>query len=77
MAWKTFLVVYFSANDESISETIKKIESVGFTCSIGPIDFVYDWDSKPTKEKIIELADKLNESLKDSGTMFNIDTHEV
>lgn len=77
MTWKTFLVVYFSANNESVSETINKIESVGFNSSLGPVDFTYYWDSEPTKEQVIELADKLNEALKNSGAIFNIDTHEI
>ena len=43
---------------------------------MGPVDFIYEWDKKPTKEDILELADKLTENLKDTGVMFNIDTHE-
>ena len=76
MSWKTYLVMYFKAGNEKVSETIKKVESVGFKCKVGPVDFIYEWDKKPTKEDILELADKLTENLKDTGVMFNIDTHE-
>ena len=76
MSWKTYLVIYFKAGNEKISEIVKKVESVGFKCTIGPVDFVYEWDKEPTKEEILELADKLAETLKDTGIMFNIDTHE-
>jgi len=75
MAWKTFLVVYFKSGNR-ISEIIKKVEKIGFTCVVGPVDFIYHWKTKPTKEQIIELADKLSEILKGTDTIFNIDTHE-
>jgi len=66
--------MYFSTGNGKISEIVKKVESVGFECTIGPVDFVYEWDKEPTKEEILELADKLTESLKGTGVMFNIDT---
>ena len=76
MAWKTYLVMYFSTNDGKISDMIKKVESTGFTTELGPVDFVYKWEGKPTKEDILKLADKVAEALKGTGAIFNIDTHE-
>lgn len=76
MAWKTYLVMYFSSGEEKVSEIIKKVESVGFTTSLGPVDFLYEWEKEPTKEEILDLADKLGEALKNTGAIFNIDTHE-
>jgi len=66
--------MYFSTSNGKISDIVKKVESVGFECAIGPVDFIYEWDKEPTKEEILDLADKLAESLKDTGVMFNIDT---
>jgi len=77
MAWKTYLVMYFNAGKEKASEVVKKVESVGFETNFGPVDFSYMWESKPTKEQVLELADKLTEALKESGAIFNIDTHET
>ncbi len=77
MAWKTFLIIYFSTGDTKASEVIKKVESVGFKTTFGPVDFAYEWQEVPTKEKVLELADKLTEVLKDTGSIFNIDTHET
>ena len=78
MAWKTYLVMYFRSGKEKASDVVKKVESVGFECTVGPVDFVYDWKEKqPTKEEILELADKLTAALKDTGTIFNIDTHQT
>ena len=76
MAWKTYLVVYFSTNNEKVSEIVKEVENIGFTTALGPVDFVYEWKQKPTKEEILNLADKVVEALKGTGTIFNIDTHE-
>ena len=76
MVWKTYLVMYFRAGNEKASKVVKKVESVGFKTTFGPVDFVYVWRSKPTKEQVLELADKLTEVLKETGVMFNIDTHD-
>ena len=77
MGWKTYLVMYFNAGKEKASEVIKRVESVGFTTNFGPVDFTYDWEDEPTKEKVLELADKLTDALKDTGAIFNIDTHKT
>ena len=78
MAWTTYLVMYFNAGKEKASDVVKKVESVGFECTVGPVDFVYGWKEKqPTKEEILDLAAKLTEALKDTGAIFNIDTHQT
>jgi len=77
MGWKTYLVMYFNTRSEKPSEIAKKVEEVGFKCTIGPVDFVYEWESEPTKEQILELADRLTEVLKNTETMFNIDTQNT
>ena len=77
MVWKTYLIMYFRAGGKA-SEIIKKVESVGFKTTFGPVDFIYEWGkNRPTKEQVLKLADKLSEALKDTGAMFNIDTHET
>jgi len=79
MMWKTYLVIYFKAENGNSkpSEVIKKVESVGFETTFGPVDFIYEWQQQPSKEQILELADKLSKALKETGAMFNIDTHEA
>ena len=78
MAWKTYLVMYFGTDGNiSIDEIVQKVESLGFVSAIGPVDFVFDWENKtPTKRDIFELATKLREVLKGTGTIFNLDTHD-
>ncbi|MEX0920485.1 MAG: hypothetical protein WDZ69_02790 [Candidatus Pacearchaeota archaeon] len=77
MGWKTYLVLYFKAGNGKISEIVKKVESVGFSSSLGPVDFSYKWENEPSTEKVLELADKLSEALDGTEVMFNIDTHKA
>jgi len=77
MGWRTYLVMYFGTNDTMPSEISKKLESLGFSTSIGSVDFIYDWNGrKPAKDEILDLADKLVKMLDGSGVMFNLDTHD-
>jgi len=76
MAWKTYLVMFFGTNGKKPSEVAKGIESLGFETTIGPVDFIYEWNEKPSEEQILELGDKVSEALKNSGAVFNLDTHD-
>ncbi|MEM3075122.1 MAG: hypothetical protein QXX55_00705 [Candidatus Pacearchaeota archaeon] len=75
MSWKTYLVMYFSS-ESKISDVIKRVESIGFKTTFGPVDFIYEWKSKPTKKQVLRLGDNLSKVLKGTGVVFNIDTHE-
>jgi hypothetical protein len=76
MTWKTYLVMFFGTSDGKPSEIEKKIEKIGFTSTLGPVDFIYSWPEEPTKAKVLALADKVAQALKRTGSVFNIDTHE-
>ena len=78
MEWKTYLVMYFGTdNDIPLIEIVKKVKALGFVLTVGPVDFVYDWKNKePTPEEILALGDKLKRTLKGTGTIFNLDTHD-
>ena len=76
MVWKTYLIMYFSA-ESKMSDVIKKVESVGFKTTFGPVDFIYELKKQPAKEQVVELGDKLSLALKGTGVVFNIDTHET
>ena len=74
---KTYLVMYFGTKGISASETASRVEKLGFTTLYGPYDFVFDWKGKsPTKEEVLALGDRVGEALKDSGAVFNLDTHD-
>ncbi len=76
MAWKTYLVIYFGTKKMKPSEVAKRLESLGFKTNFGSVDFIYEWKEKPVKEQVLELADKVNDKLKDSGVIFNLDTQK-
>lgn len=77
VGWKTYLVVYFGTEGTiGAKELAEKLEILGFETKFGAVDFVYEWDMEPTKEQVLELADKVVEALKGSGAVFNLDTHD-
>lgn len=74
---KTYLIMYFGTEGMLASEVAKKLKELGFETSYGPYDFIYEWgDKQPTKEEILVLGDKISESLKGSGAVFNLDTRD-
>jgi len=77
MDWKTYLVVYFGTDgDATVTEMAQKAEEIGFKSTLGPVDLVYVWESKPTKEAVYALGDKLKAAFKGTGAIFNLDTHD-
>jgi len=74
--WKTYLIMYFGTKNITPTQVAEKIEKLGFQTTFGSVDFLYNWESKPTKEQILELANKVSEALKESGAVFNLDTHD-
>ncbi|HRZ85255.1 MAG TPA: hypothetical protein P5277_00575 [Candidatus Paceibacterota bacterium] len=76
MAWKTYLIIYFGAKNKKPSEVGRAMEKLGFEGKMGPVDFIYTWKQQPTKEQIFALGDKISDALKDSGAVFNLDTHD-
>ena len=77
MVWNTYLIMHLGTDgNSSMTEVVEKVESLGFTTSFGPTDFIYDWGvDKPSKADILGLGDKLLDILKGSNTSFNLDTH--
>ena len=74
---KTFLVMYFGTNEVFPSIVAKQLEALGFETHYGPYDFIYDWgDRTPSKEEVLALGDKVAQTLKGSGAVFNLDTHD-
>jgi hypothetical protein len=77
MVWRTHLVMYFGTDSVSASEIAKRLEVLGFETTFGSADFVFEWGLKePSKEEVLALGDKVVQSLKGSGAVFNLDTHD-
>lgn len=68
--------MYFGTEGGKATEISKKLESLGFRGAFGPVDFTYEWANKPSKEQVLNLADKVMVALKDTGSVFNLDTHD-
>jgi hypothetical protein len=76
MTWKTYLILHFGTQGAKPTELAKKLSEIGFNAEFGAIDFIYSWgEEKPSKEQVLELADKVAETLSGSGSVFNIDTN--
>jgi len=75
MAWKTQLILYIGT-EAPLSEVVSRVEKLGFKSQLGPVDFAFEWPQQPTREQVFELGDKLTTTLKGTGAIFNIDTHE-
>ena len=76
MALKTYLVMYFGTKEVGVAEIARRVEDLGFKTTFGSVDFEYIWNKQPTKEEVFSLGDKLVKALKDTGAVFNLDTHD-
>jgi hypothetical protein len=78
MKWKTYLIMYFGTNGNmKMTDIVKKVEELGFSSALGPTDFIYSWgEEEPKKEEVLDLGNKLIETLHGSDITFNLDTHD-
>jgi len=75
--WKTFLILYFGDKGVKPTDITKKINGIGFETRLGTFDFSYNWGEKePSKESILALGDKVADTVKDTGIIFALDTHD-
>ncbi|HPS89631.1 MAG TPA: hypothetical protein PLC35_06630 [Methanosarcina vacuolata] len=71
---KTYLLVWFSSEGARPSEVNQRLMSLGFEPVKGSYDFVYNWNSSVSVEKILEFGDKVYLSLQGTGAMFKLET---
>jgi hypothetical protein len=71
---KTYLLVWFSSEGTRPSEVNQRLMSLGFEPVKGSYDFVYNWNSSVSVEKILEFGDKVYLSLQGTGAMFKLET---
>lgn len=76
MPWKTYLVMYYGSEHIKPSDVAIKLEALGFETTFGSVDFIFPWEKQPTKEQVLKMADKITETLRGSGAVFNLDTHD-
>jgi len=71
---KTYLLVWFSSEGARPSEIDRRLTSLGFEPMQGSYDFIYNWNSTVSVEKILEFGDKVYLSLQGTGVMFKLET---
>jgi len=71
---KTYLLVWFSSEGARPSEINRRLMSLGFEPMQGTYDFVYNWDSNFSIDKVLEFGDKVYLSLQGTGVMFKLET---
>jgi hypothetical protein len=71
---KTYLIVWFSSNGKKPSDITERLLSMGFRPVEGYYDYVYEWDTNADVREILKIGDQVQNTLKDTGTMFKLET---
>ena len=67
---ETYLDIILSANGEKASVIHKKLLELGLKPKIGEHEYVYKWEGLADLEEEMQLIDKIQEKLKDSGALL-------
>jgi hypothetical protein len=71
---ETYIDVYINVDGEKSSVIFKKLTDIGLKHNIGEHDFVYDWGKIAPISDELELADKIQETLKGTGVILRFST---
>ena len=71
---KTYLVLFFNSEGENPIEVMKKVNTLGFQTVVGAHDLVYQWDKETTEQDILEIGNKVKETLKGCNVFFKLET---
>ena len=71
---KTYLTIWFYSEGASPLEVVEKLRSLGFEPLRGYHDHVYDWKRKIDLMDILELANKVHETLKGLKVFYKLET---
>ena len=72
---KTYLTIMFNSEGSKPSEVKNQLLNLGFKAAKGNYDFVYTWDKDNVElEDLIWFADKVHTALKDTKSIFSIET---
>jgi hypothetical protein len=67
---ETYLDVILSTNGEKASVIHKKLLELGLKPTIGEHEYVYKWEGLADFDEEMELIDKIQNTLKDTGVML-------
>ncbi|MDW8049197.1 MAG: hypothetical protein RMJ07_05930 [Nitrososphaerota archaeon] len=71
---KTYLTIWFNSEGASPSEVAERLQAIGFKPVRGYYDHVYDWKRRATLEEILELSNKIHETLKGLKVLYKLET---
>lgn len=71
---KTYLTIWFYSEGSSPLEVVEKLRSMGFEPLRGYHDHVYDWGRKVELMEVLQLANKVHETLKGMKVLYKLET---
>jgi hypothetical protein len=71
---RTFLLLQLDSEGAPFSEIAELLEDSGFRPHDGGYDFVYDWSRSPGVRESLELADRVQATLKGKGVFFRLES---
>jgi hypothetical protein len=71
---KTYLTIWFYSEGASPLEVVEKLRSMGFEPLRGYHDHVYDWGRKVELMEVLQLANKVHETLRGMKVFYKLET---
>ncbi len=75
-AMRTFLLVQLDSEGAPFSEVAELLEDAGFRPHEGGYDFVYEWRRAPGVRESLDLADRVQATLKGKGVYFRLESSD-
>jgi hypothetical protein len=73
---RSYLLVQLSSEGAPLSEVADLLEDIGFRRHGDGYDLVYDWERPATVRESLELADRIQETLRGKRVFFRIESSE-
>lgn len=73
---RTYLLLQLDSEGAPYSDIAELLEDLGFRPHTGGYDFVYDWDRPATVRESLELADRIQASLRGSRVGFRLESSD-
>ncbi len=71
---KTFLTIWFSSEGAGPLVVVERLRSLGFKPLRGEYDHVYDWGREVSLEEVLELCNRVHQTLKGLNVLYKIET---
>jgi hypothetical protein len=71
---RTFLLLQLDSEGAPFSEVADLLEDSGFRPHEGGYDFVYEWNRTPSVRESLDLADRVQATLKGKSVYFRIES---